>query len=80
MIYLTIFYLVFLIITLPFRIIIDKTNKYTTAISLRHIIDVCLYVFIILSCLFFTIRNIGALAGFSGWMDILGLVFIIPKL
>lgn len=77
MIHLTIFYLVFLIITLPFRIAIDRTNKYTTAITLRHIIDVCLYVFIILSCLFFSFRDIGALAGFSGWMEILGLVFII---
>lgn len=77
MIVLTIFYLFFLIITLPFRIAIDRTKKYTTAITLRNIIDICLGVFIVLSCMYLTIQNIIGLAGFSGWIKILGLGYTV---
>lgn len=77
MIVLTIFYLFFLIITLPFRIAIDRTKKYTTAITLRYLIDICLGVFIVLSCMYFTIQDIIGLAGFSGWIKILGLGYTV---
>lgn len=77
MIVLTIFNLFFLIITLPFRIALDRTKKYTTAITLRNIIDICLGVLIVLSCIYFTIQNIIGLARFSGWIKILGLGYIV---
>lgn len=77
MIVLTISYLFFLIITLPFRIAIDRTKKYTTAITLRNIIDIFLGVFIVLSCMYFTIQNIIGLAESSGWIKILGLGYTV---
>ena len=47
-------FLIFYLFTLPFRIAIDKTNKYSVAIILRNIVDIILDLFaILLSGIFF---------------------------
>ena len=74
-------FLIFYLFTLPFRIAIDKTNKYSVAIILRNIVDIILDLFaILLSGIFFFFNYIYLLYSnsFLGSVIILPVVLVVP--